>query len=733
MSDKPGKLKLFITELRRRKVTRLATIYVVVALGIIEAVDIIGGRFQIPDGTINLIILLVIGGFPIAMMLSWIFDLTSKGIERTRPLTSDQKTTLPAFTWRPSWVSLLLFIMLISLGVVFFVVPRANALGFQERDWVLLADLENNTDDDVFNRSLMHALSVTIDQSRYVNIFPRRRVLEVLQRMKIDSVGKIDIPLALEIAERENIKTVLVLAISELNGIYLLSTSLLDPYSGQTVRTRQAKAMNKEDILLELNKLATTVRRDLGESLNQIRQQRIPLPKATTPSLDALKFYTDGANTWQRGRWQEAQALWIRAVELDSGFAWANASLGLAAGFLGSTEPSQKYFDRALSQLDRVTEKERLWITALSTGGAQSVSAYETYLQQYPDDFSGWYNLGNALRAEGRTEDAMAAYKRTLTLYPMHAWAYVNLGVGYDELGRTKEAADSFDKAFQLYPSQMSNWGGDVNRISGFVLVKLGDFSHALERFELLMDGNDASRANGIRSMALLKMYHGHHTSAVELFKQAIVLNQRNNAPLSEFRNRMYMARAYQSLGMDASLAEELELGQELAETGGYAPLWTVYLATRLVHMGDIPRAMAWVDSWIESEKAMLGTEWATEILRGEIALTEGNFSEAVAYMELADQLSQGQGLIKEALGRAYYASGQLEQAEASFLETIRLMHLGNESQEPWVLAHYQLGILYEEMGETEKSRIYLEKFLDLWGAGDEGLIGVADARQRLQ
>jgi len=56
---------------------------------------------------------------------------------------------------------------------------------------------------------------------------------------------------------------------------------------------------------------------------------------------------------------------------------------------------------------------------------------------------------------------------------------------------------------------------------------------------------------------------------------------------------------------------------------------------------------------------------------------------------ELADQLYQRQGLIKDALGRAYYANGHLEQAEASFLEAIRLMHLGYEPQEPWVLAHY--------------------------------------------
>ena len=221
MVDRPNKITRFVAELKRRRVTRIATIYAVVGLGIIEAFDIVGGRFQIPEGTIQFLIILVVAGFPLAMILGWIFDLTSQGIERTKPLTLEQKAVLPSLTWRPSWISVFLFLILIGISVAFFTVPRANALGFQERDWILIADLENNTDDEVFDRSLMHALSVTIDQSKYVNIFPRRRVLEVLQRMKIDSVGKIDVAFALEIAERENIKSVLALTISELNGTYL--------------------------------------------------------------------------------------------------------------------------------------------------------------------------------------------------------------------------------------------------------------------------------------------------------------------------------------------------------------------------------------------------------------------------------------------------------------------------------------------------------------------------------
>jgi tetratricopeptide (TPR) repeat protein len=732
MSKEPGKLKLFFADLRRRKVTRLASIYVVAGFGIIEALDIIGGRFQISEAAIQILMIAVIAGFPLAMILGWIFDLTPRGIERTKPLTQEEKYTLPSLSWRPSWISLILLLMLVMLSFAFFTVPRTNALGFQNRDWILLADLENNTGDEVFDQSLVHALGITINQSKYVNIYPRRRMQEVLQRMKLDNVDRIDTPLALEIADRENIKAVLVLTISELNNTYLLSTSLLNTYSGVSVRSRQVEAKGKEEVLDALNELAISVRRDLGETLAKILQRRLPLPKATTPSLKALKFYTDGAVSWSNGQWQEAQDLWARAIELDSGFAWANASLGMAKEWLVSSEASQVYYDRALGQMDRVTERERLWISALIASGKEAIDAYHTFLRQYPDDRDGWYNLGNALKEQGREEEAIEAYQHSLNIDPIQSWPHVNMAVSYDGLGQFEKAAMHFEKAAEFDPDFPKRWVGDVNRIYGFVLVKLGNLEAAREHFEVLLEGDEGGKSNGLRSLALLNMYQGQHLKAIEQFKQAIVINQRSNYPLSEYRNRMYMARAYQSLGMEAELAEQLRLGQELAETGGWAPNWTVFLALRQVDAGDIGSAGGWIDTWIERGWAEGEDEWAVELVRGEIALAEGDPSKAVSSLELADQLKKD-GLVQDALGRAYYANGQYEQAEETFLETIRLMRLGYECQEPWVLAHYRLGCLYQDMGQEEKSLFYLERFLELWGSGDAGLMGVDEARRLIQ
>ena len=78
--SEPSKLSLFFADLKRRGVTRLVSIYAVVGLGIIEAFDIIGGRFLLPDWTFNAVIIAIVVGFPVAIILGWIYDINDKKI-----------------------------------------------------------------------------------------------------------------------------------------------------------------------------------------------------------------------------------------------------------------------------------------------------------------------------------------------------------------------------------------------------------------------------------------------------------------------------------------------------------------------------------------------------------------------------------------------------------------------------------------------------------------------------
>jgi len=490
MPNKSSNLNIFFAELKRRRVTRLATVYTVVGLGIIEVSDIIGGRFLLPDWTIQFIIIIVIGGFPIAMTLGWIFDISSKGIERTESLTPQQQTSLPPLTWKPSWISVIMFVLLIALTVTYCTVPRPNALGFSKQDWILISDLENNTSDELFNNSLTHALTVTIDQSKHINIFPRNQIKEVLQRMKMDSIDKIDTPIALEIAQRENIKAVLSLTISELGGTYLISTSLLNPYSGETIRSQQVQANGKEEILKAMDKLASKIRKDLGEALNNIHLHSVSLPQATTSSLEALKCLTKGSQAWSiDGQLDEAENLFLNAIDLDPEFALAHASLGSLYYWTNDRKKGEEHFTKALKLSDRLTEKEKLWIEArvetFREKRDEAILKYNVYLRKYPNTF-------------------------------------INIATCFGKLKEYQKSIDYYLEAFKLNPKMLTV--PNLNHEFGFIYVEMGETNKARDVFEKMLVGNEENKAKGRRSLALLSMYKGNYSDAINYLHESTLI-----------------------------------------------------------------------------------------------------------------------------------------------------------------------------------------------------------------
>ncbi len=95
MAEPTNKLIQFLNELKRRKVIRVIAMYTATAFIIIEAGDIMLPRLGLPDWTVTLVIILLIVGFPITILLSWIFDITPEGLLKTEPVKEDKKKGIP--------------------------------------------------------------------------------------------------------------------------------------------------------------------------------------------------------------------------------------------------------------------------------------------------------------------------------------------------------------------------------------------------------------------------------------------------------------------------------------------------------------------------------------------------------------------------------------------------------------------------------------------------------------
>jgi hypothetical protein len=83
----------FVSELRRRNVYKIAVAYAVVSWLLIQVATQVFPFFEIPNWAVRLVVLLLILGFPVALILSWAFELTPEGIKRESDVAAEESVT----------------------------------------------------------------------------------------------------------------------------------------------------------------------------------------------------------------------------------------------------------------------------------------------------------------------------------------------------------------------------------------------------------------------------------------------------------------------------------------------------------------------------------------------------------------------------------------------------------------------------------------------------------------
>jgi len=619
------------------------------------------------------------------------------------------------------------------------------ALAFKERDWVLIADFENLTGDAAFDKPLQSALALGIEQSQHVNVMPQARIREALQRMQRPKEQRLDMDLASEMAVREGATGVIAGSVAQIGDKYVLTARVIDPKSRTAVLTQSTKANGKSEVLSALDELGKRIRRDLGESLAGMEKQNRPLPLATTASLEALNVFVESRHALGSDGARQVSLL-QQAVQIDPDFALAHADLGLALYLRGSRIEGEKHFQRALFLLDRLTTREQLWIKALAddTRGnrEQAVSHYEAYLAQYPDDTSAWFRLGWALMAGlGRYEAAADAFNHVLTIDPAESSAQVNLATCYSGLRREREAVAAYERAFKLKPNLVT--GVFVNHEYGFTLVRAGEIQKAAGVFKTMTEQKEQSlQARGRRSLGLLEMYRGRYTAAAAQLREAILLDRAMHAGLSEFRDRLFLARVLEARGLSAAARQEIAGVSKMAAGMSLAPGWLYILGKALARQGAIgeadrvlallPATAADPTAASNINRSTRGDEVSARLLRGEIALARGRAEDALVEFELAHRLRPDSDSL-EARATTYLVLKRHEEAAAALSQLIERADLGRESQQDWLMAHLRLASLYETTGKRDAAAKLYEALQAIWADADADLPAARQLGERLQ
>jgi tetratricopeptide (TPR) repeat protein len=596
-------------------------------------------------------------------------------------------------------------------------------LSFAPRDWILVTDVDNQTGERVLDTALGTAFVVSLEQSTYANVFPRSRIAAALKRM-----GKADAPpiteaVGREICVREKVRGLISPAISKVGQSYSLTARIIDPTTGDTVRSYIQDAPNQDRILPALGALAANIRRDLGESLAAIDQSNKALPQVTTSSLEALSMYANGAGLWSKAKYDQAVQLYLSALKLDPDFAMAHAAVGVAYHSFLYNRPAEAkvHLERAMQLSARTTRREAQIIEIEYEGALGHFDKvrglYETFLKTYPDDFRMRYNFGNELRDHGNYGEAIDQYLEVLRISPNDANAYINLATCYSSLERTSDALKAYAHAFELEPGWMTS--GNLNHEYGFVWVRAGDLTKAEEVFKKGLAAGNTPLST--RSLALLHMYRGQYRKAIERLREAVLLNQSAKVPLSESRNQLFLATALEARGDRKGSAAAVERAAACLR----AEVGQIWLASRIgtafARQGAVERARA-VLRKCEAEAQAGNTQQSSDLnrLRGETAWASGEREQAREFLRVADAENHTP-LSQESLARAARLGGQTEDAIAAY-EALLAMHdlsLGWEPQQLWIEGHYWLAELYRRRGDTTKAQALLDSFLLRWKDAD--------------
>jgi pentatricopeptide repeat protein len=625
------------------------------------------------------------------------------------------------------------FAMAVLILLLWWMFAARPVLSFSPRDFVVISDFDNQTGEALFDRSLLTALSVSIEQSAHVNIVPPARLADSLKRMGRNPADKIDESTGRQICLRESVRALLVPSISRVGQQYALSARLIDSQTGVSAWSHIEMANGQNEVLPALGRLATQVRRGLGESWFATQKQDRPLPLVTTPSLSALKMYADGQDLWNKGEYKQAMRLWQSALQADPDFAMAHMAVGTALYSYIFNDPveGKKECERALQLSERTTERERLYMQAMvevsQNHFADALPLLQGYLKEYPDDAGVRFSLAHLLRGNDRCPEAIDEYREVIRLSYQPAGSMIDIATCDMRLKNFPEALRYYEQAFQLEPSWKK--GGNLTREYGNALVKAGQEAKARELFTKVL-ANPDTRGLTLRSLAYLDLYHGHYGAARAGLQEAVLFNQSKGIALSAARDHCLLGLVYEGLGDNRAQARELDAALRLYPSIPDKVISGVWLVRGYARAGQVDKAAAVLNT-MKKQADMNNASQASEVnfSEAEVDRQRGNYAHAIQLLLLADHQNRS-GLILDGLARAYEASGDAEQA-ARWLKTFNddQNAFGWEPQQDWLASYVRLARLDLVQGKKDEAKALLSQFLGLWKDADPDIPVLKEAK----
>jgi adenylate cyclase len=505
----------FVAEMRERKVIRLALLYAVVGWVLIEAADVIFPALLLPDWAVRMMIVFVLAGFPVALILSWMFDATPTGVRRA----DARGGVAPAPSRAPSPSD--------AHGVAG---PRSIAV-------LPFVDMSADGDNEFFSDGMTEEI---------LNALTRVREIHVASRTSSFAFKGRDLDIR-EIAGKLNVATILEGSVRKSGDQLRITAQLINADDGYHLWSENYDR-KLEDVFRVQDEIARSIVDALRVELDLEGSRS--LVSGATDDMEAYTLYLKGRyvyNKFRRADLKKSLSFYEEALEKDPGYARAYA--GIADSLMSLADdwlPPDEAYPRAEEAARRAIELDDTLAEAHTALGKVlgwyrwDFDRGELHLRRAvannPSYAEGHFALGSVLPSNGNLEEGLTEIREAVSLDPLSCeyTAWVARFLVY--LGRYEEAIGQCAQTIELDPTYYYS-----HVRLGQALLGLGRPEEALAAFR-----NHATRAGGVASV---RAYEAMALAALGMRQEAeSVVAQLIGDPGAYVRSE-FLAGAYGAIG----------------------------------------------------------------------------------------------------------------------------------------------------------------------------------------
>ncbi len=442
------------SELKRRKVLRVAAFYLLIAWTLVQVAETVWEPLEFPAHTLTLLIWAAAAGFPVALVLGWIYDITSKGIVRDTGPEPEQEA--PATE----------------------VAPVASSVAI-----LPFTDMSEAHDQGYFCDGVAEEILNTLTRIEGLRVASRTSSFQ----FRSESV---DIK---EIGKQLNVSSVLEGSVRKSGDRLRVTAQLINAENGYHLWSERFDAP-MQDVFAVQENIAACIAKTLRLSMESEQVQS--MQRSSTTDVQAYDYYLKAWSYFHRFDTRNmmfARQMFSRAIEIDPEFARAWGGLADAAAFLYMYSESREEYRQ---QADEASRKAVELCSSLSEAHAsrglalmlltrfeESEQEFEQAISLNRDSFEAHYFYARACVHQGKFEMAAKLFERAALLDPEDCQSAAFIPQVLKELGRTEEELSWREEAIRRGLRRLELHPDDVRAmyLTGVLFAKAGDLARAIE------------------------------------------------------------------------------------------------------------------------------------------------------------------------------------------------------------------------------------------------------------